>query len=295
MKKISKVVIPVAGLGTRMLPATKAIPKEMLPVLNKPIIQYIVEEAIYAGFKEIILVTHSSKYSIENHFDKSFELEAALEKRVKRGMLKEIRAISKLNVSIQSIRQGEAKGLGHAILCAKRLVGKKPFAVILPDMLISKENGNAGSSLKEMKLNFEKQEISSILLGKAKKPDIPKYGIAQIKKNNSKLPELGVVEKIIEKPSIKKAPSNLYAVGRYIFNNNFFRYLSEVQPDKLNEIQLTDAIDHYIKDNNKVSAFSLDGEIFDCGDNAEYILANLEFAMKNPLMKTKIKNYLKTR
>ncbi len=294
MKKLKKVIIPVAGLGTRMLPATKVIPKEMLPVLNKPIIQYIVEEAIYAGLKEIILVTHSSKYSIENHFDKSFELEATLEKRVKRGMLNEIKEISKLNISMQSIRQGEAKGLGHAILCAKRLIGKEPFAVILPDMLISKENGNAGSSLKEMKLNFEKQEISSILLGKAKKSDIQKYGIAKIKKN-SKLPGLGAVEKIIEKPSIKKAPSNLYAIGRYIFNNNFFRYLSEVQPDKLNEIQLTDAIDNYIKDNNKVNAFSLDGKVFDCGDNTEYVLANIEFAMKDPAMKTKIKNYVKAR
>ena len=172
MQKINKIVIPEAGLGTRMLPATKAIPKEMLPVMNKPIIQYIVEEALYAGFKEIILVTHSSKYSIENHFDKSFELEVTLEKRLKRAMLKEIRDISKLNISIQSVRQGEAKGLGHAILCAKRLIGKEPFAIVLPDMLISKDNGNAGDSLKEMKLNFEKHEISSILLGKAKKSDI---------------------------------------------------------------------------------------------------------------------------
>ncbi len=293
MKKISKVIIPVAGLGTRMLPATKAIPKEMLPVLNKPIIQYIVEEVIYAGFKEIILVTHSSKYSIENHFDKSFELEATLEKRVKRGMLKEIRDISKLNISIQSIRQGEAKGLGHAILCAERLIGKEAFSIALPDMLISKKNGNAGDSLKKMRLNFEKHQISSLLLSKAKKADISKYGIAQIKKN-SELPSLGLVEKIIEKPSIKKAPSNLYAVGRYIFNNNFFKYLSKAQPDKSNEIQLTGAIENYIKDNNKVSAFSLDGNIFDCGDNVEYILANLEFAMKDPIFKTKIKNYLKT-
>ena len=294
MKKINKVIIPVAGLGTRMLPATKAIPKEMLPVLNKPIIQYIVEEAIFAGFKEIILVTHSSKYSIENHFDKSFELEATLDKRVKRSLLKEIRAISKLNISMQSIRQGEAKGLGHAILCAKRLIGKEPFAVILPDMLISKENGNAGDSLKEMRLNYEKYEISSILLGKAKKADISKYGIAQIKKN-SQLPGLGSIEKIIEKPSIKKAPSNLYAVGRYIFNNNFFKYLSNLKPDKSNEIQLTEAIDNYIKDKNKVSAFSLSGDIFDCGDSDDYILANLEFAMRSPSLKTKIKNYLKTR
>ena len=294
MPLLKKVIIPVAGLGTRMLPATKAIPKEMLPVLNKPIIQYIVEEAVYAGFKEIILVTHSSKYSIENHFDKSFELEATLEKRVKRGMLKEIRAISKLNISMQSIRQGEAKGLGHAILCAKRLIGKEPFAVILPDMLISKKNGSIGDSLKEMRLNFEKYEISSILLGKAKKADISKYGIAQIKKN-SKLPGLGLVEKIIEKPSIKKAPSNLYAAGRYIFKNDFIKYLSEVKPDKSNEIQLTDAIGDYIKDNNKVSAYLSEGRIFDCGANVGYILANLDFAMKDPLIKDEIKNYLKTR
>jgi UTP--glucose-1-phosphate uridylyltransferase len=292
MKKINKAIIPVAGLGTRMLPATKAIPKEMLPVLNKPIIQYIVEEAIYAGLKEIILVTHSSKYPIENHFDKSFELEAALKKRVKRGMLKEIRDISKLNISIQSIRQGEAKGLGHAILCARRLVGKDPFAIILPDMLISNQNGNDGDSLKKMRINFEKYDISSVLLGKAKKADISKYGIAQIKKN-SKLPGLGIVERMIEKPSIKKAPSNFYAAGRYIFNNDFFKYLSKVKPDKSNEIQLTDAIDLFIKDGEKVSGFSLEGDIFDCGDIAGYILANLEFAMKDPIMKFKIKNYLK--
>ena len=294
MNKIKKVIIPVAGLGTRMLPATKVIPKEMLPVLNKPIIQYIVEEAIYAGLEEIIFVTHSSKSSIEDHFDKSFELEATLEKRLKRAMLNEIREISKLNISIQSIRQGEAKGLGHAILCAKKLIGREPFAILLPDMLISNKNGNAGDSLKEMISNFEKQEIPSILFGKAKKVDISKYGIAQIKKN-PKLPGLGLIERIIEKPSIKEAPSNFYAVGRYIFNNNFFKYLSKVKPDKSNEIQLTDAIDDYIKDKNKVSAFSLDGEVFDCGDNAEYILANLEFAMKDPSIKTKIKNYLKSR
>ncbi len=292
INNLKKVVIPVAGLGTRMLPATKAIPKEMLPVLNKPIIQYIVEEAIYAGFKEIILVTHSSKSSIENHFDKSFELEATLEKRVKRGMLREIKALSKLNVSMQSIRQGEAKGLGHAILCAKELIGNEPFAVILPDMLISKDKGNTGDSLKEMKLNFERGGISSVLLGKAKKADISKYGIAKIK-NNSNLPGLGLIEKMIEKPSIKRAPSNLYAVGRYIFNNDFFTYLTKVKPDKTNEIQLTDAIEHYIKDGKQVSAFPLEGNIFDCGDNADYILANIEFAMKDPVIKSKIKKHLK--
>ncbi len=289
---LRKVVIPVAGLGTRMLPATKAIPKEMLPVLNKPIIQYIVEEVIYAGFEEIILVTHSSKYSIENHFDKSFELEATLEKRVKRGMLREIKALSKLNISIQSIRQGEPKGLGHAILCAKEIVGKEPFAVILPDMLISNDNGNAGDSFKEMKEKYDQHEISCLLLGKAKKADIPKYGIAKLNKN-SKLAGLGFVEKIIEKPSIEKAPSNLYAAGRYIFTNDFFKYLSKIKSDKSNEIQLTDAIELYIKDNKKVIAFPLEGKIFDCGDNLQLILANLEFAMKDSVMKSKLKNYIK--
>ena len=177
-------------------------------------------------------------------------------------------------------------------LCAKRLIEKEPFAVILPDMLISKDNGNAGDSLKKMKRNFEINEISSILLGKVKKADISKYGIAKIRKN-SKLPGLGFVEKIIEKPSVEKAPSNLYAAGRYIFTNDFFKYLSKVKPDKLNEIQLTDAIDLFIKDNKKVNAFPLEGKIFDCGENVQLILANLEFAMKDPIMKSKIKNYLK--
>ena len=291
MKKVNKVIIPVAGLGTRMLPATKAIPKEMLPVLNKPIIQYIVEEAIYAGFKEIILITHSSKNSIEDHFDTSFELEATLHKRVKRSLLKEIKAISKLNISMESIRQGEAKGLGHAILCAKKIVGKEPFAVMLPDMLISKDIGNAGESLKEMKISYEKNETSSILLGKAKKADIPKYGIAQIKKN-SKFPGIGLIEKIIEKPSVKKAPSNLSIVGRYILNSKIFQFLKLGKKGFGDEIQLTDSIDLFIRDNKKVSAFPLDGKIFDCGDNLQLILANLEFAMKDPIMKSKIKNYL---
>ncbi len=292
MKKISKVVIPVAGLGTRMLPATKAIPKEMLPVANKPIIQYIVEEVTYAGFKEVILVTHSSKNSIENHFDKSFELEATLEKRVKRKMLKEIKALSKLNISIQSVRQGEAKGLGHAILCAKKLIGEEPFGIILPDMLISKEKGNIGDSFKEMKLNFEKFNISSVLLGKVKKEDIHKYGIAEIK-NNSGSPNHKLIKNIIEKPTLKKAPSNFYAVGRYIFKNDFFTYLSNETPDKFNEIQLTSAIQKYVKDKNDVIALFFNGEIFDCGDSVEYLLANLVYSTKNPYIKTKVKNYLK--
>ncbi len=292
MKKIDKVIIPTAGLGTRMLPITKTIPKEMLPVLKKPIIQYIVEEAIFAGFKEIVFVTNADKKFIESYFNKDFELETSLKQKEKTASLGEIKALSKLNISFQSVRQLEAKGLGHAILCAKKLIGKEHFAVMLPDMLISKENGNAGDSFQLMKTSFEEDETSSILLGEAKKEDIPKYGIAKVKKN-SKLHGQEFIEKIVEKPSIKKAPSNLYATGRYIFNNDFFKYLSKVSPDKSQEIQLTNAIDFYIKDNKEIRGFLLDGKIFDCGDNAGYILANLEFAMKDPEIKNKLKNYLK--
>ena len=162
-EKLNKVIIPIAGLGTRMLPATKAIPKEMLPIVNKPIIQYVVEEAVQSGFENIIFVTHSSKTSVENHFDTSFELEATLDKRVKRGLLKEIKSISTFKININSVRQGEAKGLGHAILCARNLTAGEPFAVMLPDMLIKQTSSNF--NLKQMKKDFEENKIPSILLG----------------------------------------------------------------------------------------------------------------------------------
>ena len=162
--KLSKVVIPIAGLGTRMLPATKAIPKEILPLVKKPIIQIIVEEIVNAGFKEIVLITHSSKSSVENHFDSSYELEATLEKRLKRSLLKEIRIISNLDVSIQSVRQGYALGLGHAILCSKPIIQKEPFAVVLPDMILGESSKI--NNLSKLKEEFERPHISQILLGK---------------------------------------------------------------------------------------------------------------------------------
>ena len=182
MKCLKKVIIPVAGLGTRMLPATKAVPKEMLPIVDKPIIQIIVEEAVNAGFSEIIFVTHSSKNSIEDHFDTSFELEATLEKRVKKSLLKEIREITKLNVFITSVRQGEAKGLGHAVLAAKKIIGNEPFAVMLPDMILDDSSRDNNFSL--MVKDFEKNHNSLILLGEARKKDLNKFGIAKVKKIN---------------------------------------------------------------------------------------------------------------
>lgn len=289
---LKKAIIPVAGLGTRMLPATKAIPKEMLPVLNKPIIQYIIEEARFAGFEEIILITHSSKDSIENHFDKSFELEARLEKRLQRSLLKEIKEISKLRVSIQSVRQEEPKGLGHAILCAKPIIGKDPFGIILPDMLISRPDNKNGTSLKKMKSYFDKNNISCCLLGKAKRKDISKYGIAKISKSN-KFSGSTFIKKIVEKPSLSKAPSNFFAAGRYIFKNELMNCLSKVKPNKNGEIELTDAINIYLDSCDEVLGVPLDGLVYDCGDKFEYLLANIDFAQKDKDLKAKLQKHLK--
>ena len=286
---LKKVVIPIAGLGTRMLPATKAIPKEMLPIVDKPIIQYIVEEAVDAKFKEIIFITHSSKFSVENHFDKSFELEATLEKRVKRSLLKEIKAISKLNVTIQSVRQGEAKGLGHAIMCSKSLVADEPFAVILPDMLISNKVSN--SNLFQMKREFERSGRSSILLGKATKSEVSKYGIAKLnrKKNNYGFQE---VISIIEKPSILEAPSSSFAAGRYIFTNKLFDYLSKTKPDKSGEIQLTEAIQAFIRKEDLL-AMQLKGTLFDCGDKLGYLKAIVHYALEEKFIGKEFQKYLR--
>ena len=293
--KVDKVIIPVAGLGTRLLPATKAIPKEMLPIFSKPIIQYILEEISHSGFKEVIFVTHSSKYSIENHFDKSFELEATLEKRVKRSKLREIKAISKLDLNISSIRQGEALGLGHAVLTAKKLIGNEPFSVVLPDMILSDSlKKNKIHAFKKMKNSFELNSCSSILLAQAPKNKISSYGIAKLKKiiksNDFKY---GEIEKIFEKPSLKKAPSKLFAVGRYIFKNDFFKYLELIKPDVNQEIQLTDAIHKYILSENKVLGYIHEDMYFDCGEWGDYLKANLAFSFSDKEIKKDILKFLK--
>ena len=288
--RLKKILIPIAGLGTRMLPATKAIPKEMLPVVGKPIIQYIVEEAIEAGFEEIVFITHSSKTSIENHFDTSFELEAKLEMRVKNSLLKEIKEISKLNPYITSVRQGEAKGLGHAILCAKQIVGNEPFAISLPDMLI--QGNNKKNNLSQMKKDYDKNNTSSILLHNTQPKNFHKYGMAKIKKNIL-TSNLKLIDKIIEKPSLKKSPSNFFAVGRYIFKNDMFSFLEKVNEDKSGEIQLSSAINLFTKSQNPLFGFNLEGKIFDCGEKLDYLKANIEFAKKDPLISKEFKKYLK--
>lgn len=294
MKKLRKAIIPVAGLGTRMLPATKVIPKEMLPIIEKPIIQYVVEEVIEAGFKDIIFVTHSSKNSIENHFDRSFELESTLEKRVKRSLLKEIKSISKLKVNISSIRQPEALGLGHAILQAKDIIEDEPFAVILPDRVMNPyEQVAEKKNLSLMKLEFEKLQSSLILFEKVSKKEVSNYGIAKLSKSNKK--NLMLLDDIVEKPSIQNAPSNYAVVGRYIFTSEIFNELEAMTKIKKNiskEIELTDAIRGLLKKNKNVFATFLKGECFDCGNPIGYFKSIVEVAVSHPELKTEFRKIL---
>ena len=291
MSKLTKVIIPIAGLGTRLLPATKAIPKEMLPIINKPIIQYVVEEIVSAGFREIIFVTHSSKASVENHFDTSFELEATLEKRLKRSLLKEIKSISKLNVIIQSIRQAEAKGLGHAVLCASSIVGNQPFAIVLPDMVFRNSGNN--NDLYQMKLNFEKNEISSILLNTSKKSDLSNYGVASFK-NKQTSKKVVFIRDLVEKPSPSKAPSTYFASGRYIFTNNFFNYLADLKPDKSGEVQLTSGISDFINKGNDLIGHKSSEKVYDCGNVLGYLKAIIDFGIDDNSISKDLKKHLKT-
>ena len=254
----------------------------MMPIVSKPIIQYVVEEALDAGFKEIIFVTHSSKSSVENHFDASFELEATLEKRVKRTLLKEIKSISNLKVNIQSIRQGHARGLGHAILCAKPIIQGEPFAVMLPDMVI--KNAASNKNLSKMKKDFEKSASSQILLGKVDKKEVSQYGIAKISDKR--------VSQINEKPSPKKATSNLFVVGRYVFENSIFKYLSKSKVSKSGEIELTEGIQKFINAGNDLHVSHLSGKAFDCGNKLGYLKSVVEFALDDKIIGKEFKSFL---
>ena len=274
---VRKAVLPVAGLGTRMLPATKAIPKEMLPVVDRPLIEYVVREAIAAGIKEIVLVTHSSKNSIENHFDKSFELEATLEKRVKRQLLAEIQNICPKDVTIMHVRQGEAKGLGHAILCAHPLVGDNPFVVLLPDVLID----DAFSDLKkdnlaDMVKQFSETGISQIMV----EPETLEPGTSQ------------PISQIVEKPAVDKAPSNLAVVGRYVLSADIWPLLEKTPLGAGDEIQLTDAI-AMLMEKEQVNAYLMKGKSHDCGSKLGYMKANVEYALRHKSLKNDFKAYLK--
>lgn len=296
MKKeviVRKAVIPVAGLGTRMLPATKAIPKEMLPVVDKPLIQYVVKEAIAAGIKEIILVTHSSKNSIENHFDKSFELEATLEKRVKRQLLAEVQNICPKDVTIMHIRQGEAKGLGHAILCAHPLVGDNPFAVLLPDVLIDEVASDPlKDNLAEMVKMFVETSVSQIMVEPVPQDKVSDYGIANINGERLAAGESLPMTEIVEKPSVKDAPSNLAVVGRYVLSANIWPLLEKTPLGAGDEIQLTDAI-AMLMEKEQVNAYFMKGKSHDCGSKLGYMKANIEYGLRHKSIGADFQAYLK--
>ena len=296
MKKeviMRKAVIPVAGLGTRMLPATKAIPKEMLPVVDKPLIQYVVKEAIAAGIKEIILVTHSSKNSIENHFDKSFELEATLEKRVKRQLLAEVQNICPKDVTIMHIRQGEAKGLGHAVLCAHPLVGDSPFAVLLPDVLIDEVASDPlKDNLAEMVKMFVETSVSQIMVEPVPQDKVSDYGIANINGERLAAGESLPMTEIVEKPSVKDAPSNLAVVGRYVLSANIWPLLEKTPLGAGDEIQLTDAI-AMLMEKEQVNAYFMKGKSHDCGSKLGYMKANIEYGLRHKTIGADFQAYLK--
>ena len=294
MNKIKKAVIPVAGLGTRMLPATKAIPKEMLPIVDKPLIQYIVNECVNAGIKEIILVTHSSKNAIENHFDTSFELEATLEARVKRQLLDEVKAICPKGVTIMHVRQGQAKGLGHAVLCAKPLIGDQPFVVVLPDVILDEYTADQKTeNLAAMIAHFEQTGASQIMVEPVPMRDVSKYGVVDCNGVDLEGGESCPMTRMVEKPAVEDAPSNLAVVGRYVLSHNIWDKLAMTPPGAGDEIQLTDAIDMLMQ-NETVEAFHMTGRSHDCGDKLGYAKAFVEYAMRDKVLGDEFSAYIQS-
>jgi UTP--glucose-1-phosphate uridylyltransferase len=281
--KIKKAIIPAAGLGTRLLPATKAQPKEMLPIVDKPAIQYIVEEAIDAGIEDIIIVTGRNKRAIEDHFDKSFELETILESKGKKDYLDEVQAISKLG-NIHYIRQGEALGLGHAIQCAKAFVGNDPFAVLLGDDIVRAEV----PCIKQLMEVFEMTESSVVGVQEVEEKEVEKYGVVAPRKRNGNIME---VDSLVEKPSVSEAPSRFAIMGRYILTPEIFELLEKQAPGAGGEIQLTDAINQ-LAQIKPVLACEFEGKRFDTGNKLNLIKATIEMALERPDLKEDLTDYL---
>lgn len=283
MNKIKKVIIPAAGLGTRFLPATKAQPKEMLPIVDKPTIQYIVEEAVASGIEDIIIVTGRTKKSIEDHFDKSVELEMELEKHGKEELLEIARSVSDI-ANIYYIRQKEPKGLGHAILTARTFVGNEPFAVMLGDDVISSEV----PCLKQMMDMYEQYNSSILGVQTVAKDQVNKYGIVAGKQLTDKIYE---VHDMVEKPSIEQAPSNVAVLGRYIITPAIFKYLEKQEIGAGGEIQLTDALCKLAQE-EKMYAYDFTGKRYDVGSKMGFLQATVEFALEREELRDAFKAYL---
>lgn len=292
-KPVTKAVIPVAGLGTRMLPATKAIPKEMLTLVDRPLIQYVVEEAAAAGIKEIVLVTHASKNSIENHFDSSFELEAQLEKRVKRSLLEEVRAINPKNVTMISVRQAEAKGLGHAINCARPVIGNNPFVIMLPDVIIDRYYSDLGvENLASMLKRYEQTGQNQIMVNPVPTETVSSYGVVDIDGVDLKQGESALIKEMVEKPEAEQAPSNLAITGRYVVSENIWQLLDKTLPGAGGEIQLTDSLEQLLT-MEPIAAYHLVGKTHDCGSKIGFLKANLEYSMHRSEFKQELTEFVK--
>tara|TARA_R110002110_G_scaffold415836_1_gene657258 strand:- start:19771 stop:20664 length:894 start_codon:yes stop_codon:yes gene_type:complete len=272
---IKKAVFPVAGMGTRFLPATKANPKEMLPIVDKPLIQYAVEEAIKAGINELIFVTSSSKRAIEDHFDSNFELEYTLEQQGKDELLSIVKDIVPEGVQCTYVRQSKALGLGHAVLCAKQVIGNQPFAVLLADDLIDCPRE---SCLQQMISLYNQKETTILAVQDISDDETEKYGVIQPKVNWQ---NRGEIEAIVEKPKLSDAPSRLGVVGRYILTADIFNILEHCPPGKGGEIQLTDAIS-ILMQQSKIWATSFEGKRYDCGSKLGYLQATVAFGLKHP-------------
>jgi UTP--glucose-1-phosphate uridylyltransferase len=273
--KVTKAVFPVAGLGTRFLPATKANPKEMMPIVDKPLIQYAVEEAVAAGITELIFVTSSSKRAIEDHFDSNYELESSLLERGKIELLEIVRDILPDGVTCAYIRQKSPQGLGHAVLCAKQLIMNEPFAVLLADDLI---DGGNQSCLQQMVDAFEYSQSSIVAVESIPRSETRKYGVVDI--GAGKMP-IAAIQSIIEKPEPEKAPSTLGVVGRYILTPRIFQLLENTSRGSGGEIQLTDGIAKLLVDED-VYALQFQGKRYDCGSKLGYLEATIAFALKHP-------------
>lgn len=285
MKNIKKAVLPVAGFGTRFLPATKAIPKEMLPIIDKPLVQYAVEEALNIGIEEIIFITSPTKYSIKKHFDKSQILEELLISSGKQEYVKKLNPDIFKSIKFHYVIQEEQNGLGHAISLAKHLIEDEPFAILLPDDLFFSED----SCLNQLKREYIKTNSSVIAVNEIDEDNIHKYGVIQpgsIEKN------LIEVKGIVEKPIANEAPSNIAVCGRYILNSSIFNYLDEVNPDKSGEIQLTDAI-KLMLEKEKVIACIYQGEKFDCGSKLGFVEATIAISLRDKKIGHEIKNLIK--
>lgn len=283
--QIKKAILPVAGLGTRFLPASKSIPKEMVTVVDRPAIEYVVREAVEAGIEEIILVTHASKGAIENYFDRNFELETTLEQKKKFDLLKEITEIIPSHISVISVRQPQPLGLGHAVLCAKAVVGNEPFAVLLPDVLV--KNEKSINDLAQMMQRYETAQAAQIMVEAVPDELVDQYGIVEV----SLLPEAGqsiAMQGIVEKPAVGTAPSNLSVIGRYILPAEIMQLLEQTPKGAGNEIQLTDAIT-LLQQRQAVEAYRMQGQTFDCGSKLGYLKAVLHYGVNHPQLGTDFK------